>query len=188
MKKRTLIKITSLSQIDSLMLTSSSGSGSDLGKGEGNCFFNCMEFVGSMFGLDMNSHQYGCNYHDKDYWPRGGYIAQEPYGPVDYEVDCKGNKRPNPISFEYLQTYFRTEGEAWKEKEKDIENMITHNRKEDKGYVFAVIRKGDDPHAVILDGVTGNGFSYKDPTSGERDVNVSYDDVCYATKIYGLKK
>lgn len=187
--QKILRPIRSESQVDSLMAVSAYGSGSELGRGEGNCFFNCMEYVGSKFGLEIESSKYGSNYHDANYWERGGYVDKDMYGPSDYEIDTEGNAHPNALSYEYLQTYFATEKGGWKEDKKDIEEMITHNRKkEERGYVFAVISKGEIPHAVILNGIQGNYFTYKDPTSGENDVKVSYDDVCYATKIYGLKK
>lgn len=186
---QSLKTITSLSQVDSLMMASEQGSGSDWGSGTGNCFFNCMEFVGSKFKLEMDSDDYGSNYHDENFWAGGGYVNPNRYGPDDYNIDSEGNAFPNSYSYDYLQEYFKTEEGGWKEDKDDIENMVTKNKnKEDRGYVFAVINKGEDSHAVILDGVTASGFTYKDPTSGERDVNVSYDNVCYATKIYGLKK
>ncbi len=53
---------------------------------------------------------------------------------------------------------------------------------------MAVIDTGESfAHAVILDSTDGNYYYYADPTTGERDVKVTKNEVFYAIKIYGKK-
>lgn len=44
-----------------------------------------------------------------------------------------------------------------------------------------------DAHAIILDRDGGDRYTYKDPTSGENDLEVSKENLEYATKIMGKK-
>ena len=57
-----------------------------------------------------------------------------------------------------------------------------------KGQVIGVTKTDIEKvtHAIILDGDSGNYYSYKDPLYGERG-DIAKDQVKYAIKIYGTK-
>lgn len=43
---------------------SPSGSSAPWGSRRGNCFFTCMEHIGSHYGLKFTEEEYGCKYKD----------------------------------------------------------------------------------------------------------------------------
>ncbi len=169
---------------------SGSGSGSFIwGSGKENCFFNCMACIGNSYDLDYSSVEYKKRYSDGSFWGRGGNVKTGEGGaPVAYYESSNGQAVPNPDTAAYINHFFNTKGSTWENNQSNIDNYLLKNKGENKGQVMAVIKTGEPfAHAVILDSTDGNYYYYIDPTTGERDVKISKDDVLYAIKIYGKK-
>lgn len=138
MKKKKLCQILVSDPIDSLQdyhlyqrVISSIGqtNGSFIwGSGSGNCFFNCMAFLGSKYGIHNSSDFYQEKYHDCSFWRLGGQVDSTRIGPSDYKV-VEGKTIPNPDSFEYLNTFFKTSNNSWEENQDSIDDYLKNKKK-----------------------------------------------------------
>lgn len=164
---------------------SPSGSSAPWGSGRGNCFFTCMENIGSHYGLKFTEEEYGCKYNSREFWEKSGYVrVTTANGPTAYFMNGE-DRIPNPDTANFINMFFETSG-GWETNSSKIDDYF--KRKAPKGQVIGVTKTDieDVDHAVILDGDSGNYYSYKDPLNGERG-DIPKSQVEYAIKIYGTK-
>ena len=164
---------------------SPSGSSAPWGSGKGNCLFTCMENIGSHYGLKFTEEEYGCKYNSREFWEKSGYVkvttADDPA--ACFEND--GDPIPYPDTANFINMFFETSG-GWETNSSKIDDYF--KRKAPKGRVIGVTKTDDEKvnHAIILDGNSGNYYSYQDPLYGKRG-DIAKDQVEYAIKIYGTK-
>ena len=164
---------------------SPSGSSASWGSGEGNCLFTCMENIGSHYRLKFTEEEYGCKYNSLEFWEKSGYVrVTTANGPTAYFMNGE-DRIPNPDTANFINMFFETSG-GWETNSSKIDDYF--KRKAPKGQVIGVTKTDieDVDHAVILDGDSGNYYSYKDPLNGERG-DIPKSQVEYAIKIYGTK-
>ena len=96
-----------------------------------------------------------------------------------------GDPIPNPDTANFINMFFETSG-GWETNSSKIDDYF--KRKAPKGRVIGVTKTDDEKvnHAIILDGNSGNYYSYQDPLYGKRG-DIAKDQVEYAIKIYGTK-
>lgn len=164
---------------------SPSGSSAPWGSRRGSCFFTCMENIGSHYGLKFTEEEYGCKYKDPDFWEKSGYVrVTTANGPTAYFKNGE-DRIPNPDTANFINMFFETSG-GWETNSSKIDDYF--KRKAPKGQVIGVTKTDIEhvDHAVILDGDSGNYYSYKDPLNGKRG-DIPKSQVEYAIKIYGTK-
>lgn len=144
-----------------------------------------MENIGSHYGLKFTEEEYGCKYNSREFWEKSGYVrVTTANGPTAYFMNGE-DRIPNPDTANFINMFFETSG-GWETNSSKIDDYF--KRKAPKGQVIGVTKTDieDVDHAVILDGDSGNYYSYKDPLNGERG-DIPKSQVEYAIKIYGTK-
>lgn len=164
---------------------SPSGSSALWGSGKGNCLFTCMENIGSHYGLKFTEEEYGCKYNSREFWEKSGYVKVTTADDPAAYFENDGDPIPNPDTANFINMFFETSG-GWETNSSKIDDYF--KRKAPKGRVIGVTKTDDEKvnHAIILDGNSGNYYSYQDPLYGKRG-DIAKDQVEYAIKIYGTK-
>ena len=164
---------------------SPSGSSAPWGPGKGNCLFTCMENIGSHYGLKFTEEEYGCKYNSREFWEKSGYVKVTTADDPAAYFENDGDPIPNPDTANFINMFFETSG-GWETNSSKIDDYF--KRKAPKGRVIGVTKTDDEKvnHAIILDGNSGNYYSYQDPLYGKRG-DIAKDQVEYAIKIYGTK-
>ena len=164
---------------------SPSGSSAPWGSGKGNCLFTCMENIGSHYGLKFTEEEYGCKYNSREFWEKSGYVKVTTADDPAAYFENDGDPIPNPDTANFINMFFETSG-GWETNSSKIDDYF--KRKAPKGRVIGVTKTDDEKvnHAIILDGNSGNYYSYQDPLYGKRG-DIAKDQVEYAIKIYGTK-
>ena len=164
---------------------SPSGSSAPWGSGKGNCLFTCMENIGSHYGLKFTEEEYGCKYSSREFWEKSGYVKVTTADDPAAYFENDGDPIPNPDTANFINMFFETSG-GWETNSSKIDDYF--QRKAPKGRVIGVTKTDDEKvnHAIILDGNSGNYYSYQDPLYGKRG-DIAKDQVEYAIKIYGTK-
>lgn len=135
--------------------------------------------------IPVTEEEYGCKYKDPDFWEKSGYVrVTTANGPTAYFMNGE-DRIPNPDTANFINMFFETSG-GWETNSSKIDDYF--KRKAPKGQVIGVTKTDIEyvDHAVILDGDSGNYYSYKDPLNGKRG-DIPKSQVEYAIKIYGTK-
>lgn len=173
--------------------------------GDGNCFFNCLEYLNNKYGCHegWTYEDYADDYitgygNPDDNWNGtflGSYDEGKDKGPLFLAIDDNNHASLNNEPFSYLANCFNTEGSQWTTLD-NVGELFSSSLGNNSGfsnctivgaYIVGSIENGVT-HCVIFTDYdsSSNMYSYFDPTTGSTGTVHSSRVLCGA-KVNGCK-